>query len=230
MLWLENITPEGHGQVRKIDFTGVKGDKFHRVSCESLCRDYVPIKVEYENADYPSKGPLNNSTWELHEYSAKVTLALGILTRHYGEANVVCRTLPKKSVCALQNFASGSCYIVPTTIKVKAVKECDSDSILACGGHAPEGYVFELAPGAMPTTIPCPAWFMKDTDTKKYANMKVVMVKVKLNASCKDTSDSSTIEVPVFVNSRALKASDELVYYKARDVDSRGVKRPFDLI
>ena len=228
MLWLENITPEGHGLVRKIDFKGVKGDKCHRVLCESLCREYVPIKVEYENADYPSKGPLNNSAWELHEYSTKVTLALGTATRHYGKANVVCRTSPKKSVCALQNFASGSCYIVPTTIKVKVVKECDSDSILACGGHAPEGYVFEL--GAMPTTIPCPAWFMKDTDTKKHANMKVVMVRIKLDASCKDTSDSSTIEVPVFVNSRALKASDELVYYKAREYDSKGVKRPFDLI
>lgn len=82
----------------------------------------------------------------------------------------------------------------------------------------------------MPTTIPCPAWFMKDTDVKKDANMKVVMVQVMLSALCKGTSESSNIEVPVFVNSRVLKESDELIYYKRRDKDSKGVKRPFDLI
>ena len=101
VLWLETITPEGNAHVHRIDFTGKKSQASHLVTCESLCREYIPIKIEYENADYPSQGPLHNTTWSIHEYSAMVTLALGILTRHYGDAKVICPISPKKCVRAL---------------------------------------------------------------------------------------------------------------------------------
>ena len=68
--------------------------------------------------------------------------------------------------------------------------------------------------------------------------MKIVMVGVSLKTSFskvgtkpKSAADSASINVPVFVNSLALKKGEELFYYQERTPStSKGTKRPFDTV
>ena len=81
-----------------------------------------------------------------------------------------------------------------------------------------------------------PVWFCKSTTEKKDVNMKVSIVKVNVSvgvpgkgAKKSNEPSSSSVDVPVLVNTCALNEGDSLAYYVEEKVKSQ-VKRTFDLI
>ena len=145
---------------------------------------------------------------------------------------MLCRSTPGRAVFALEAFAVGSCIVVPSTLKVKAMDADNASGVFwTCGGDAPPGFVYEL--GSMPTAeIPCPAWCMKHNSNKENCNMKIVMRTVNLNVQEHKGSREaeSLVKVPVLQNTKALEVGEELVYYKKNHASSSGTKRPFDLV
>ena len=84
-----------------------------------------------------------------------------------------------------------------------------------------------------------PAWSIQSTDEKKHANMKISTVKVVVESAAVMKKvgvqkDSTTIEIPMFVNSKVLKKGTQLYYHCSaddKDEDEEPTnKRKFDLV
>ena len=234
---LRSIADNGACLISHIDYKGDLATP-KTVTFEDMTRSYTPCKVQPPKfAEYPQNGLHCSEEWTFHEYRARVTMALCILTRMFAPASVRIRALPKKAVFATRRFKIGECIIVPTTMKVKCWKTESATAtakVFACGGDAPKGLQLELAP--MSADLPCPAWIMQSVAEKKEANMKVKMVKVELTLTVlpSGSDDRQHIMIPVLENSKTLKEDDELLYHIERDApegsSGSSKKRTFDLI
>ena len=158
-------------------------------------------------------------------------IGLDYLTRAVGDMNVLCRSSPTKGVFAQEAFAVGSCIVVPSTLRVKAMDADNASGVFwKCGGDAPPRLVYELTAMSI-AEIPCPAWCMRHNSTKADCNMKIVMRTVNLNVQEPEAGiQRSLVTVPVLQNTKALQEGDELVYYKKASASSSGTKRPFDMV
>ena len=185
----------------------------------------------FEAAKYPAESALNNKKWTIIEFKSKVGVALGTLGRNVGDVNVICRLKPGRGVIALDNFEAGDLVLVPMsgTIKAEPNDSEDAKSNMACGGAAPLGHTMVVAPQS---DIPCPFWFVQPTDDVKKANVTIsrrpVVVQTKFTGKPK-VADSSTIDIPVFVNSKVVQKGCELFFFKEAKSKS-GTKRAFVML
>ena len=121
--------------------------------------------------------------------------------------------------------------LVPLTsgLKFEKVGTPAAKSPMACGmSKPPKDTVIVLQ---SQFDIPCPMWFVQPNDDDKKVNMKVEMRSVVLQTKFPTsprpkTAGSSSVEIPVYVNTRAIKAGDELLYYKPPTTTS-SIKRTF---
>ena len=188
-------------------------------------------RESFEAAKYPDESPLNSIKWTFIEYKSKVCTALGMIGQKVGDANVVCRLKPKRGAIALEHFSAGGLVLVPMSgiIKVEKVGSEEATSMMSCGGSAPDGYTMVIAPQS---EFPCPAWFVQPTDDESKANVEIakrpITVQTKFPGRSK-VGDTSTIEIPVFVNSKDVEKGHELLFYKAAKPKG-GSKRAFVMV
>ena len=140
------------------------------------------------------------------------------------------------SVLACQAFKKGDCRLVPaggTFIAVDMSNHEQIDglnsltSMLQINGDLITTHSFHLT-GHVVGDVVVPALCLQSTHEPSHANRKVSMYTRTVSVT---NADSSTISLPVFVNTKAIKEGDELLYFKPkgeRKKDSQ--KRPFDLI
>jgi hypothetical protein len=100
----------------------------------------------------------------------------------------------------------------------------------------PTGYSFHLAPESKEKFV-CPAWFAQGTADFKLVNLKVMMFEVEINGKIGQsklaTKETSTITIPMLVNSKSVEEGTELKYHKPKDDNDAArasTKRPFDAI
>ena len=245
---LMSIAANGDTVVEKIDITGKVIFVPLAISCEKFYAEYSPDKSGFpENAAYPLHSPVGNRQCVLREATSKIEAAMQLVSKHYGDANVLCRISPRKCAFALQSFKKGELVLVPVTTRIKSfffgtlagdalpsmASLSSLDNLMECtGATLPEGYSFHLQP--MMNDVVCPAWYMQDTDDAKNANMKVSMIEVEMNMKVgkpsRQSKESNCINLPVFVNSKPLQWGNVLVFHKPAKESVGGVKRPFDLI
>jgi hypothetical protein len=243
---LQKIDDNGDCTIAGFDFKGCVTTETVDVECKLMMSDYVCARDKsYENADYPGKGPLTSKQWSATEFMNKLTLGLSIAARHYGDMQVLCRSEPRSAVFALQKYKKGELVLVPCTSRVKIIdveketeKQCNSSPIekmMSCGGSAmPTGYSFHLCSAG--GDLVCPAWFVQGAPDIKDVNLKVTMVDVDINAKIGQTKattkETSTVALPIFINTKSIDVGIELKFYKPAianaGADKAGTKRPFD--
>ena len=242
---LKTIKDNGDCVIAAIDFKGDVSEIEVNVECKLMVSDYGSDNKAFKNATYPEKGPLTSKQWEATEVSSKMTLGLTIAARHYGDMQVLCRSEPRSAVFALQRYKKGELVLVPCTTKIKTIdvqKETQSvshiEKMMSCGGSAmPTGYSFHLSSMIGKDDIVCPAWFVQGEPDIKDVNLKVTMVEVEINAKIGQTKcttkETSTVALPIFINTKAVDLGTELKFHKPKDDDDQGkacAKRPFDVI
>ena len=202
-----NVDSDGNVETTKVEYKSFI-DTFTKDSRDA-----------FEAAKFPVDSALKNPKWHVHECKSMIGVALGVLNRNIGNVNVICRSKPKKGVVAGENFATGKMILVPMSLNIKCETEGSDDvkSALICSGAAPYGHVMVLS--APPSDIPCPVWYMGDTDDKTRANMEIRKRKVTIGvrvgtASQKAQFDNTTIDIPVYVNTSPIEKGGEAVYYK----------------
>jgi hypothetical protein len=151
---------------------------------------------------------------------------------------------PRSALFALQKYKKGELILVPCTMRIKTIdakKETQMptpiEEMLSCRGSAmPTGYSFHLAPESKEKFV-CPAWFAQGTADFKLVNLKVMMVEVEINGKIGQsklaTKETSTITIPMLVNSKSVEEGTELKYHKPKDDNDAArasTKRPFDAI
>ena len=240
---LQKIDDNGDCVIAAVDFKGGVTNESVDVECKLMLSDYVCARDKsYENADYPGKGPLTSKQWDATEFMSKLTLGLAIAARHYGDMQVLCRSEPRSAVFALQKYKKGELVLVPCISKIKTIdvqKEnqiaSPNEKMMSCGGNAmPTGYSFHLCSAG--GDIVCPAWFVQGAPDIKDVNLKVTMVDVDINAKIGQTKgttkETSTVALPIFINTKFIDVGIELKFHKptlAKDgTDKAGTKRPFD--
>ena len=160
---------------------------------------------------------------------AKITLGLNLAAEQFGDMPVVCRDTPKKAVYALEFRKKGEMTIVPTTLKIKTNTSDANQQILMCTVPGiPDGVALTLV--SMSGDIVCPAWYMRETNDAREANMGVTMFEVEVDACGGTSADTSKIAVPLFVNTKRVCVGTELVYCAPAKVEGvkATLKRPFD--
>jgi hypothetical protein len=243
---LKTIKDNGDCVIAAIDFKGDVTKESVDVECKLMMSDYVcGIDKAINNATYPEKGPLTSKQWEATEVASKMSLGLTIAARHYGDMQVLCRSEPRPSLFAIQRYKKGELVLVPCTTKIKTIdeqKETQSvsplEKMMSCGGSAmPTGYSFHLSSMNVKDDIVCPAWFVQGAPDIKDVNLKVTMVEVEINAKIGQTKcttkETSTVALPMFINTKAVDVGTELKFHKPKDDDDQGkagTKRPFDAI
>ena len=241
---LIQITDNGDGVMASIGFKGNVSTTTIDVACKDLYMNYMPEKSKLpENAKYPSDSASSSPAWKVDQCTKQISIGLASAASHYGDMNVLCRESPSRKVFALQDYKKGELILVPTTLKIKAMKTskgkvCENflENLLRCAsdGDTPSGYSFHLCP--MSGDIVCPVWYLTNTDKSKEANLKVSMIEVAVGATVgvkKSTMNAlAKLTLPVFTNSRAVKDGDELMYYKPPKDEKEKVsnKRPFDAL
>jgi len=119
--------------------------------------------------------------------------------------------------------------------KEKQSNTSPMDQMMLCGGSAmPTGYSFHLCNAG--GDFVCPAWFVQGAPDIKDVNLKVTMVDVDINAKIGQTKattkETSTVALPMFINTKSIDVGIELKFYKPPiakpDGNHGGTKRPFD--
>ena len=180
---------------------------------------------------YPEDSPVNNEKWRIQEVKSLIVIALSSIAHNIGDVNVMCRAKPKKGAIALEDFRVGELVLVPVTsgVNIEKVGTPAAKSPMACVvSKPPKDTVIVLQ---SQFDIPCPMWFVQPHDDDKKVNMKVEMRSfVSLTnfptSPRAKIAGSSSVEIPVYVNTRAIKAGDELLYYKPQTTTS-SIKRTF---
>lgn len=225
---LHKIADNGDVEVCSVNYNGDVSEVPQKVKFETFYQSFIVTKG-VKLADYPQEGPLNNSEWAMHEHRAKIALAIAIVSRHYGDADVMCRVGPTRAAVARRDFKAGDCVLVPTTNRCSFKAEFQ-ESAFVCHGSFGESLSCALQPT---TTMPCPAWFMQSSPDKGKANMRTDKVKVsasltpflgKGGAESKQMRETSMIEVPIFVNKKKVKEGDELIYHEPHSESNEGDK------
>jgi hypothetical protein len=238
---LKTIKDNGDCVIAAIDFKGDVIDESVDVECKLMMTDFQSVNGHaIKNANYPEESPLMSKEWAATGFASKITLGLTIAAQHYGDKQVLCRLEPKTALLALQNYKKGELALVPCTAKIKIVDAqkgstiaTPTDEMLSCWGSAmPTGYSFHLSGSS--TAAVCPAWFAQGTSNLKYVNLKVTMVEVEINGKIGQTKlatkDTSTVTVPIFVNTKAVDVGTELMFHKPVVVAEASKKRPFDAL
>ena len=236
---LTEIAENGDCKIASIGFKGDVAQKTIDIACETMYAKYAPAKVELPtNAKYPENSATGNEEWKADQFAKNIGVALGTVVCHYGNANVVARESPNRTVFSLQEYKKGELVLVPATTKIKIIDLLKSKDVAAdpclftCGGDVPDGYAFHLKP--TPSDIVAPAFFMQSSDDAKVVNMKVMMVRIDIAtkvATKGAVATSSNVAIPVLINTKGLKEGDELHNLKpAKNDESKSKKRPFDVI
>jgi hypothetical protein len=243
---LKEIKDNGDCVIAGFNFKGEVNDESVDVECKLMLTDFLCVKgQEIKNASYPEKGPLASTDWATTEFASKITVALTMAARYHGlDKEVLCRLEPRSALFALQKYKKGELILVPCTTRIKTIdakKETQMPSIieemLSCRGSAmPTGYSFHLAPESKEKFV-CPAWFAQGTADFKLVNLKVMMFEVEINGKIGQsklaTNETSTITIPMLVNSKSVEEGTELKYHKPKDDNDAArasTKRPFDAI
>jgi hypothetical protein len=179
-------------------------------------------KTAPQQMDVSGYQGLDTSEYELHVLRAKVVVAIDdVLQLHAGVQNSLKILSKPRRVEVLKNFTKGSCVIVPCSTKLVS-KECSIDEIpsgaLALGELTP-GLQFWLAQQTTLPTADKPAgfvsafWFIETTSEKDEVNVEQMFVK---------PSSFPLLKIPIYKNSKPLKAGDVLKVLDSNDKDTAG--------
>ena len=194
----------------------------------SFIEEFTKVsRKEFKKAEYPSAGPLSSDEWYAAELKSTVVMGLGILTRVVGNVNVICRLQPSRGAVASVDYKKHELVLVPSTFGVKCEKASDTDAsifVCKCKGLSADQRVVLTSP---PQSMPCPAWFVQPTEVQAHVNMHVVYRKVNLLYPADVGPKQFVDELPVFVNSKFVKAGTELKYYREHKAQT---KRPIVML
>jgi len=174
------------------------------------------------------------------KFAKEICIAISTVHAKYGDPKVVVRESPSRTVFASADYKKGDLVLVPATNKVKIVDiskaKCNDptvlETLLTCGGDVPMGHAFHLSP-MLGDSMVSPAWYIKGNEEAKESNLKVFVVHVSIKAQIgtATTAKTSSVSIPVFTNSKAVKKGDELFYFRAaKDGADKTKKRPFDVV
>ena len=217
---LIKVENNGGAIVSAVTYKGSLDKQTSTVNCTSFLDLYLSVPGKLPtNADYEHKHAMISPDWQITECSSKITMGLGLLAREIGQVNVIARETPTKRVFACQAFGKGACVLVPVGAGIKAVDKSSTThhtlplhAALKCEGDLCATHSFHL--GAAPGDVVVPALFVQSTSKVIEANMKISMFDVTLcRKSGAGKPESSKVSLPVFVNHKAIKEGDELIYF-----------------
>ena len=226
---VEIDTENGNVTLTRILFDGELEKKHIIVPYSEFLDTYSKgTRDAFEQAKYPAEGPLQNPKWHVFEFKSQIAIALGSLNRLIGDVDVMCRNKPSRGAVALQKYAVGKLILVPMSMNVKCEDKSDDDmNLVVRGAHLPSDKDMVLC--APPNTFPCPAWFVQPNEKKSVVNMCIKYRKVKVSSGGIDhDAETVTFDVPVLVNTVALKKGDEL--FKLRLTKEKTSKRAFVMV
>jgi hypothetical protein len=213
--------------VSRLDHKYMLMEKQTSIAFDTLCEKYIPAKSKLPTIVAPTIDV--SAEFVNRVVMAKVVLAVELATKLYpNPTNVVCLTGPK-ALIADAAIKKGGVTLVPTTHNVKVIAhDALKASTLACR----VGAVTCAMSSCTDPDMTIPAWYCNSTIEKKDVNMKVVMVTVDIGGHVADDGgkqykSNATVDVPVLVNTRALKVGDEL---QLLAVAKETQKRKFDVI
>ena len=160
--------------------------------------------------------------------TGKVLIALALAAKLYPTpSNIVCLTQPK-SLVADAVIKKGALTLVPMTGSISII---DGEPRPYTFTSRVGGIKFELKPW-LNDDMTVPAWYCNTAIDKKNVNMKFDIVSIDINAGVegeggKHYKSSSNIDIPVIVNTRAVKVGEDLVL-PAQPKETH--KRRFDVI
>ena len=199
------------------------------ITFEKLCREYTScIEKKLPFIVTPTIDIVKD--WANHVALSKAAAALDLAVKLYPHTtNIVCLQGPKSLVVDAA-IKKGELTLVPATNRMKVVDGLTLGSAPQNFTCRVDGVAIELTP-YIDNDDAVPVWFCNSTIDKKDVNLKFIMVTVDIDSAvggevhCKV---KSTVDIPVLVNTRALKVGDELQYLAAHQKE--GTKRPFDMI
>ena len=218
--WLVDVDKDG-GEVATFDFKGELTPVPNRILRDDLLSLYTALP----KSSLPRISELLSimDSDEVKEAVIRSTMVMAVtaLGAQHNTPNVICIDSPK-AVFANQKYKKGELIIVPASTRIKFPSPDDNmhpvDSVL-CTTHGGKSATFAapLAPHQNP------AWFLSSTDVEANVNMKVNMCDVEVSVKTgKSKSNSSKIQIPIFVNSRAVNSGDKLCFFFKKN------KRPVD--
>jgi len=198
------------------------------IKFEQMCKEYISCNDKKMPSIVTPTLDITKE-WAHHVSMSKVAAAVDLAAKLYPHTtNIVCLTGPK-SLVADAAIKKGELTLVPTTHKMKVVEAGSAHHLFIC---RVDGVAIELK-SCIDNDDAVPAWFCNPTIEKKEVNMKFNMVTVEVDSVVgadggKHCKSKSTIDIPVLVNTRALKVGDELLYLATPQIEAK--KRAYDLI
>ena len=211
--------------IKEINHKFVVTDKVSTIAIGEVVDTYLVQKSALPTIVAPTIEPSTKFTSAMA--TSKVIIALELATKLYPHpSNVVCLTVPK-SLVADAAIKKGTLTLVPATHSLKIM-----DELRPCTFTCRVGGVKCELTRCVDDDMTVPAWYCNTTHDKKDVNMKVTTVSVDINAGIegeggKHYKSNSNIDIPVIVNTRAVKVGETLWLPAAA---KESTKRRFDVI
>ena len=192
-------------------------DVQHKMFCnawQAFVEEFLPVSAEFSGPDHKQ--------FDIVTKKSVVQVGLGHLASLHGCPNVAVQAKPAKRVIAKESFKPGALVLVPMTLNVTTKMPDEKLKGNSIGVHIDdfEPCMFGLMPPQMnsdETKQPfnVPFWAVRAVQPNEVdeANMKYISrsVDVACTPKAKGENNKMTVNYVVLVNTKAVKAGDELV-------------------
>ena len=181
---------------------------------------YIASKKSFAIMAFPSNDAKNVKDYEAHEYKVFTAFTLSQAYKSSAAVFVQVACKPRYAVTTLKSYKKEDLELLPFTRRVNVVKLSERDPSACEVKTGLKNYAIVLMSDCSQDSV-VPAWLMSSTADEDDATMTLKYKAFELET----WSGKMKIEVPYYVNKKALKKGDECIIYKEKKKEKEKAKR-----
>ena len=220
------ITDDGTVKMKEITTDGTMGKGVLSSKFDVFLQKYVATTDEHKVMDgWPEKNIDNDIEFKAVACAGAIQLGVYSIGQKHPAPQVTCKLKPWRGVFVAQTYGARTCILTHGTMKIghqKATSDISSGAMAIKCDYV-EGVVFYMnAPSSKDGMSP--AWYVRRTDNADDVNAEIVYFAESVKIP--KTMQKIEFEIPYIVNTRAIKAGDEIMLARvAKAKQPKGVKR-----
>jgi len=208
-----DIADNGTVKIQELDIGGRPKGTVITKDGMSFAGSFRLSGVVFDEIDWRPIYAKDNIEFDTAFYKNVVVTAIGYLLSDVDIPSLIVMAKPP-GVFASAKYKKGELVLVPATTKMVCKPDSATESMFDVRGDAsPDNYIMELQ-NSNSRSCMAPAWMVKHNKACEHQNMEIVHKQVHVQIgrpNCKKADlDNYTVHIPCLVNSKEVKANDEL--------------------